>query len=293
MSLAPEVRRTTIPAPSGDLAALVGEPPAGSEGKPAALLVPGYSGSKEDFLPVLGPLARAGHRVVAIDMRGQYQSVGPDDPAAYSLDALAKDVAAVLADLGSPGGGAAHLVGHSFGGLVTRRAILTGARPCSHVLVGSGPAALGGHRAGIVEMMRPLLQEPDGLRQIADAAAEMDRDNPRMAGIPAEVRDFLYERWITSSARGLTVMGQELVQAVDEVDALAAIGVPTFVIYGETDDAWPPEVQRDMAERLGAAHAVIAGAVHSPACEEPKAFTVALLEYWSGLDSRGSGAQSE
>jgi pimeloyl-ACP methyl ester carboxylesterase len=47
-----------------------------------ALLVAGYTGSKEDFAPLLAPLADAGLRAVAIDQRGQYESPGPDDPAA-------------------------------------------------------------------------------------------------------------------------------------------------------------------------------------------------------------------
>src|SRR4051795_6010087 len=111
MSLAPEVRRTAVETAGGPLAALVGEPPA-EPAEAAVLFVPGYTGSKEDFLPVLGPMARAGYRAVAIDLRGQYESPGPNDPAAYTLDALAKDVSEVLAELcgGDPGG--AHLVGH-------------------------------------------------------------------------------------------------------------------------------------------------------------------------------------
>src|SRR4030095_4604727 len=76
-----------------------GPPPGRSPGVEAALgtvlLVAGYTGSKEDFAPLLAPLAEAGHRVVAIDQRGQYESPGPDDPAAYSVAELAADVVAV------------------------------------------------------------------------------------------------------------------------------------------------------------------------------------------------------
>src|SRR5437763_10434838 len=48
------------------------------------LMVAGFTGSKEDFAPLLRPLRTAGHRVVALDQRGQYQSPGPDDSAAYT-----------------------------------------------------------------------------------------------------------------------------------------------------------------------------------------------------------------
>src|SRR4029079_15497760 len=102
------------------------------------LLVPGYTGSKEDFLPILGPLARAGHPTVAIALPGQHESGGPEDAAAYTISALAKDVADVLARLGGP----AHLVGHSFGGLVCRRVVLDGARPLTLTLLGSRAGGL-------------------------------------------------------------------------------------------------------------------------------------------------------
>ena len=275
MSLDPEVRRATVPTGSGELAALVGEPPAGTLIAEPVLLVPGYTGSKEDFLPVLGPLARAGHRAVAIDLRGQYQSAGPDDPAAYAIDALAKDVASVLADLGA----GAHLVGHSFGGLVTRAAVIAGARPVTHVLNGSGPGALGGRRADVIPLLVQVAEE-SGMEALAAAAAELDKSNPRMAGVPGEVVAFLRERWLNASPTGLKVMGQELMSAPDRVDELKAAGVRTLVIYGEADDAWEPDVQEDMADRLGAEHVVIAGSVHSPACEQPEAFVRALLAFW-------------
>ena len=69
----------TFPGGAGPLAAL----DTGGDGvRGTVLLVAGYTGSKEDFAPLLAPLAEAGFRAVAIDQRGQYESPGPDDPAA-------------------------------------------------------------------------------------------------------------------------------------------------------------------------------------------------------------------
>ncbi|HEY0808153.1 MAG TPA: alpha/beta hydrolase, partial [Pseudonocardiaceae bacterium] len=53
-----------------------------------AFLVPGFTGSKEDFAPLIDPISDAGIEVIAIDLPGQYESVGPDDEAAYRPDAL-------------------------------------------------------------------------------------------------------------------------------------------------------------------------------------------------------------
>ncbi|HEX4654203.1 MAG TPA: alpha/beta hydrolase [Mycobacteriales bacterium] len=277
MSLDPEVSPATMTTASGDLAALVGEPPAAARRAGPVLLVPGYTGSKEDFLPILGPLARAGHRAVAIDLRGQYQSTGPDDPAAYTIEAHAKDVADVLAGLG-PG---AHLVGHSFGGLVTRRAVIGGARPATHVLVGSGPAALPGRRAATIPLMLEVVAE-SGAEGYANAVTEMERGDPRMADVPEEVRRFLHERRMLGSGVALRVMGEQILSVPDEVAELAAAGVRTLVVYGAADDAWPPELQAEMAARLGAEAIGIEGSAHSPACEQPQAFVEVLLRFWQG-----------
>ena len=103
----------------GTFAVLEAYPEAGACELGTALLVPGYTGSKEDFLPVLAALADGGRRVIAIDLRGQYQTPGSDDPAAYDLAALGADVAALAAPPGRPTCWA-----HSFGGLVAREAAL-------------------------------------------------------------------------------------------------------------------------------------------------------------------------
>ena len=67
---------TICRATAGAFAALEAQPATGVCERRPALLIPGFTGSKEDFIPVLQPLASAGRRVVAIDMRGQYQSQG-------------------------------------------------------------------------------------------------------------------------------------------------------------------------------------------------------------------------
>jgi pimeloyl-ACP methyl ester carboxylesterase len=130
---------TTVNTERGPIAALQAGP---ADGTPV-LLVPGFTGSKEDFGPLFDPLAAAGLRPVAIDLPGQFESAGPDDPAAYSTDELGAWVRLVAAKLS----GRVHLVGHSFGGLVGRAAVLADPGAfASFVLMDSGPAALTGPR---------------------------------------------------------------------------------------------------------------------------------------------------
>ena len=266
-------RRTTYAVPGGSLAGveLAPEQPRGT-----VMLVPGFSGSKEDFGPLLPELADGGWRVVALDLRGQHESPGPDDPAAYVVDALAADVLAVIALLGGP----VHLLGHSFGGLVCRRAVLLQpAAVRSLVLLASGPAALTGPRVDVLAFLPGVIAQ-GGMAAVADASEQLSDGDGLGRPVPEPVRAFLRQRWLTSSPVGLVAMGQALCTEPDRVDELRATGVPVLVAHGELDDAWSPQVQAEMAQRLGAADEVVAGAVHSPAVEQPEATAKALLAFW-------------
>ena len=241
------------------------------------LLVPGYTGSKEDFRLLLDPLADAGHPVVALDQRGQFQSPGPDELSAYDVEALAADVLAVAALVDDH---AVHLVGHSFGGLVARAAVLQ--RPeafASLTLMSSGPAGLTGDRMVLVGLMEPLLLQ--GMPALVAAMDAMNAADARHLALDASVQGFLRDRMLASSARGLLGMAVGLGHETDRIDALRATGVRTLVLHGADDDAWSPALQTEMATRLGAAHVVVDGAAHSPAVEQPEPTWTALLAFLS------------
>lgn len=273
MRLDPEVEPSKAETASGSLATLVATPPSGADARPGVLLVPGYTGSKEDFLHLLPLLARAGRRSVAIDLRGQFESGGPEDQSAYSIEALATDVAGLL-----PADEPVHLVGHSFGGLICRAAVLSGAPVRSLTLLGSGPGVLGGSRAGLIEMMRPLLHD-GGVPAVWEASAGMNDPN-----LPADVADFLKARFLASPAAALLGMGEALTTAADRTEELAASGTPVLVAYGENDDAWSPDEQHQMADRLGAADVMFTGAGHSPAVDVPDSVADALLGFFASVE---------
>lgn len=279
LDLPPGVSRRNLDIPGGPLAALVGE----SAG-PAVVFVPGFTGSKEDFLPILGATMDAGYSAVAYDQRGQFESPGPDDPAAYSVEALAGDLLHVI-DLAAPAD-RVHLVGHSFGGLVSRAAMISVPnRVRSLVLLDSGPAALGGVRAERMAFVRPLL-EAGGLPVVWAAAKELEKDDSRVLTRPAEVSEFLERRFLANSPAALLAMGEALLAEADRCDDLRACGSPILVAYGADDDAWSPAEQQEMARRLGAECVVIEGAYHSPAAEAPEMTAKALIDFWSRNDNR-------
>jgi pimeloyl-ACP methyl ester carboxylesterase len=253
----------------GDLAAVEAMPV--RQTRATVVLVPGYTGSKEDFLPILEALTDAGHRVIAYDQRGQFESTGGDDPAAYEIQALAQDLLDLIGE--EP----AHVVGHSFGGLVSRAAAIRDrARFRSLTLLDSGPSAIPGVRAATLEIMRPVLVE-GGRPAVWEYMV-----NPEL---PADVAEFAHRRFHSSSEAGLLVMGDALLAEPDRTGELRGTGLPMLVAHGANDDAWPPEVQAAMALELGARHEVIADAAHSPAVEAPAATARVLLEFWAAVDA--------
>ena len=264
---------------AGPLAALDTGP--GAEG--TVLMVAGYTGSKEDFAPLLAPLAAAGYRVVAVDQRGQYESPGPDDPARYGVAELADDVLAVARVLLDEAGGPIHLLGHSFGGLVTRGAVLAAPELFrSFTLLGSGPARLTGGRAELLDHLGPLL-EAGGVELVHETMEQLSMTDPKAQAVPAETRAFYARRFLANSGAGLRGMADAMLAEPDRVDELKAVGVPVLVAHGEADDAWMPHVQEDMAQRLGARHEVIEFSIHSPAVENPPKTVDVLCSFWGSV----------
>lgn len=257
----------------GEFAVLeAGEPTRGT-----ALLVPGFTGSKEDFLLLLAPLAHAGYRVVAVDGRGQHESAGPEEESAYAREELAADVLAQNKALG----GEVHLVGHSLGGLITRSAVLAdpgGIR--SLTLMSSGPAAVCTTQQQRLEMLLGALPVMD---MAAIWRAMQDLDPPEAPGqsTPQEVRDFLERRWMNTSAAQLTAVARQLLGEPDQVAELARLSLPKLVLSGEVDYVWPVRQMDEMAARLDARRTVIENAEHSPAVDNPTATAETLVDFWS------------
>ncbi|SHF83281.1 Pimeloyl-ACP methyl ester carboxylesterase [Jatrophihabitans endophyticus] len=240
---------------------------------PPVLLVPGYTGSKEDFAPLLDPLADAGLRAVAIDLPGQFESPGLPPGSAYGV----ADLAAVVRAAGAALGPRVRLLGHSFGGLVCRAATIAAPQQVeSLVLLSSGPAELGGARRALIELLEPVLAE-GGLPGVYAALQSVSAVEP---GTPPELLTFLERRFVTGDPAMLSGMGSALRAEPDRVAELAATGVPVLVVHGADDDAWPPAAQQDMARRLGARYEVVPGAAHSAAVENPTALLRHLTDFW-------------
>lgn len=229
------------------------------------LLIPGWTGSKEDFTPLLPLLAAEGFDVTTYDQRGQYETAGHagDD---YSLDGFAADALAVRETGGRT---ASHVLGHSFGGLVAQHAALLDRHALTSLsLLCTGPGALG------ESDRRPLKKLSAAIGKVPLLHIHELREN----GIkrPAQITAFLAKRFTSNYPASLKAMTQHLIDAPDLIDDVIATGLPIWVGRGADDDAWPHDVQALMAERLGTEVHVIADSAHSPAIEN----SAGLIDAW-------------
>lgn len=262
LKLPPGVEVITVETPRRVFAAHVArvESPRGH-----VLLIPGWTGSKEDFTPVLPLLAAAGLDATTYDQRGQFETPGEAHDN-YSLEEYANDALAVRT---ASGHATSHLLGHSFGGLVAQRAVLSDADSWSTLsLLCTGPGALGDSPT------RPLRRLVPALGKVPLLQIHQLREQ----GIkrPAQITAFLARRFTSNSPASLLAMTQLLIDAPDIIDDVAATALPFWVARGAKDDAWPHDVQATMARRLGTEIHVIPDSAHSPAVENP----TGLLDAW-------------
>ncbi|MFC8328893.1 alpha/beta fold hydrolase [Streptomyces olivaceus] len=255
----------------------------GADPRGTVLMLPGFTGSKEDFTLLHEPLGARGYRTVAVDGRGQYESDGPEnDEARYAQPELARDVLAQVAALGGP----VHLVGHSLGGQIARAAVLLDHAPfLSLTLMSSGPARISESQRQRVKLLRDALDTMT-MAEVWDVMQAIGP--PEEAGAPApahgpEEPGPLRARWLGTRPAQLRATGRQLCTEPDRVGALAGLPLPCHVLSGAYDDTWPVPLLDEMAERLGARRTVVTGAEHSPNTDRPLPTARALADFWDAL----------
>lgn len=251
------------------------------------VLVPGFTGSKEDFIALVPLLADAGVGAIAFDQLGQFESDGSDDPRDYALSLLAADVAELVAVATVRYGldHAPHLVGHSFGGLVAQEVVAGGhLRPASLTLLCTGPGALSGPRAAELPALVTALDEHDlaTIWQVMNDWEEADEADEHL--VPsAAVRAFVERRWHANHPAQLRAFAVHLMSQPPLTARVreARGDLPVTVMWGSLDDAWPLAEQAAMAHALQAAAVVLPGLGHSPNAQDASATCSALLSAWA------------
>jgi pimeloyl-ACP methyl ester carboxylesterase len=240
-----------------------------AEPRAHVLMIAGWTGSKEDFTPMLPLLAAAGFDATAYDQRGQFETPGHAD-ADYSLDGLGVDAAAVAGACASE---PSHLLGHSFGGLVAQRAVLAEPGQWRTLsLLGTGPGALGESDERPLDLMLRALDHDMPMAAIHEYRERGATRRP-------DIGEFLLRRFTSNARESLRAMTQHLIDAPDQLDNVIAVGLPMWVGRGARDNGWPHAVQEEMARRIGVEVHVIPDSIHSPAVENPSGLAKAWLPF--------------
>ena len=289
------VTAVAVPSPAGELSGLLTGPSApslvdgtpaisaasapGAAGENRALLVPGYTGSKEDYAPVLPFLGEAGWDTLAYSQRGQGGSAAPVGLGAYGMSDFVGDLIAV-AEAWAGTTGRVHLVGHSFGGIVARAAVVK--RPdlfASVTLFCSGRAVH--DRMNTLTILDPLPTGPGARQQVLRAYfPDMNFEEPGVGWA-----EFQRVRALDTASENLVGIARILSQLRPDTPALAATGVPVHVLYGDQDEIWPPSWYAEEAADLGARESIIRGGAHSAQLQFPQQWADLASSFWAEVES--------
>lgn len=247
---------------------------------PPVVFIHGRGAAAPSWFPFLPEVAKR-RAVLALDLPGFGHSSSPpftsNDPE-EGLRFFVEPVEALLLSLGLTG---AVIVGHSLGGLVGVELALRGAvTPSKLVLIASmglgpemtyasraffliGPerlARLGG--PGLLRLINPPPKTPIGLR-----LAALDYELYSVRGgrpAPAAAFDALYPR---------------IGPALHRRSRLSSITCPTWILWGENDQVFPPSVASAAAAVMPQATLQIEPLGHSPHSEAPERVLAGLLGF--------------
>jgi pimeloyl-ACP methyl ester carboxylesterase len=250
--------RSRLQAPSGSLSMVS----LGDARSPRVLLVPGVTGSKEDFTLMLPELATAGYYVQSSDLAGQYESAGAGPGnlvpprRRYDYELYVGDLIAVL----EAGAHPAHVLGYSFAGIVAQLALRRRPELFASLSLLSTPPLPGQSLRGVARV--GWLSGPAPAR--LGAALMIWGIKRNIVEVPPGRLRFVRHRFGLTKRRSVRDVVAMMKHAPDLRRVLAASPVPKLVAVGE-HDLWPRRLHARFADEIGAT-LVVYPSGHSP-CE--------------------------
>ena len=219
-------------------------------------------------------LAAQGWRLAIPDRPGHGRSPAPGRPDDFELDGL------WVADLLGEG---AHLVGHSYGGLVALAA--AAARPeavKSLTLVEAAMQHLALDDPRTQDFVRRIIEAFTG----AGSPAEVATRFIQVAGIPAEIRGHRGAAELDAMGKAALSIRMPTPERVRElVEAVAANHISLLTVSG----GWEPGIDSS-SERAallgGGRHVVVESPHHLPQNHDPEAFNALFTDFMKAAEAR-------
>ncbi|MFJ6078344.1 alpha/beta fold hydrolase [Pseudarthrobacter sp. NPDC092419] len=266
--------RSSIQVPSGSLAALA----LGNPDNPAIVMVPGATGSKEDFVLMMPDLAAAGYFVLSYDLAGQYESAsaGPENLVPprkhYDYQLFVDDFLAVLESTAAP----VHVVAYSFAAIVAQLAYVQRPELFRSLTLQSCPPQPGPSFRGVSRIGR-FSTWVNG--RIGGALLIWGIRSGRFVHVPPGRRKFVNDRFRFTRRRSVGDIYTLMQEAPDLRGILAEASIPKFVAVGE-HDLWPLRLHRLFAQAIQARIGVYRGG-HSPCETSPHQFSRDLIDLYA------------
>lgn len=265
--------RTGFDAPSGTLAMVsLGDP-----GHPRIVLVPGVTGSKEDFSLMLPILARGGYCAQSYDQAGQYESwdAGPsrlNPPRAhYDYDLFVEDLIAVLESSTAP----AHVLGYSFAGTVAQLALVRRPELFASLTLLSCPPEPGQGFRGVKRIGWISGLTTGGI----GASLMIWGIRCNFVPVPPGRLRFVLDRLKVTNHASVRDIIRMMKRAPDVRETVRGIDIPKLIAVGE-HDLWPLRLHLGFADQIGA-HVAVYVSGHSPCETSPHQLSRDLLELFS------------
>ena len=228
-------------APSGVLAAVSFGDPANER----VVLVPGATGSKEDFSLIAPMLVASGYYVESYDLAGQYESAGagPMPGEKYDYELFVGDLLAFL----NAGTAPAHVLGYSFAGFVAQLAYLRQPEMFLSLAFLGMPPQPGQSFRG-VSWIGPLgyVTSAHAIASLLIWGIKWNLNRAAPGRLP-----LVRERFDDTVRRSVDEIVGLMKHAPDLRPALAASDLPLLVAVG-SHDLWPPRLQREFAAQIRA-----------------------------------------
>jgi pimeloyl-ACP methyl ester carboxylesterase len=222
--------------------------------------------------------------VVTVDLRGHGDSDGPEDPATYSLDRLARDVETVADAVGAA---QFRLLGHSMGGMVARRVALhRPERVTALVLMSTAAGPPAGLDPDLVDMGAALaLDNWDELTRLLDEVAPLRTEAyQRVINEREGFADFIAWKWSRVAPPMWAALAPQIAREPMDLDRLRDLACPTLVIVGDLDGAFYDGSLAIADAVPGSRLAVIGDAGHHPQFEQPDAWLDAVTSFLDEVD---------
>lgn len=262
----PGTVRSTFEAPSGSLSVVsIGQPEA-----PRVVLVPGVTGSKEDFILLAPLLASSGYFVQSYDLAGQYESglAGPTGTDAFTYELFVNDLIAFLEGGSTP----AHVLGYSFAGIVAQLALTQ--RPdlfATLALLSVPPRS--GQTFATVRWIGPIsyVISARGIASLLIWGIVTNKNK-----VPPGRLDLVKMRFAYTSRRSIDDITLLMKQVPDTSADVRSSRIPLLIAVGH-HDLWPLGLHQEFAHRIDAEFRVYPTG-HSPCETTPHLLAYDLVE---------------